>query len=962
VSAFRRRWRQVAAGLGLALLLQTPVEAVEPVAITADTVAIDLTNAVEFQRGTGDLIQVSTAPGADGIVRRIEVRAREPGSNPTWLVFALSNETGEQIDRLLVAPHYRFVGSGLFRPDLGNTRIVSITPSQGFRPEREESTDSDAFLITLDPGTTITFVAELREPRVPQLTLWDPDTYKDRINSFTLFQGIVIGIAGLSALFLTVLFLVKGGAMFPAAAGFAIAALLYITIDFGFLQRIIPVTPAFDRINRAVAEASLAGTLLVFLFAYLNLSRWHLRFLWIALVWMAGLATLVVAAFFDPSLAAGVARLSAALTAGLGFLLILYLAAMRGYDRAVMLVPTWVLLILWLVAGALGVTGALSNDLMPSAISAGLVLIALLIGFTVAQHAFAGGQTQTGAVSDVERRALALVGAGDVIWDWDVTRDRIYTSPEAEQALGLKRGTLICPPIRWLEVLHPNDRDRFRVVLEGVTRARRGRINEAVRLRAADGHYRWYQLRARPVVGSDGEVIRCIGTLADVTETKTAEERLLHDAINDNLTGLPNRELFLDRLSGALIRARQDDTVRPAVFVIDIDKFKQVNDSVGLSVGDSILMTLARRLARLLKPQDTIGRVSGDRFAILLLSEHEPERIAAFADQLRRTLRQPITFGERDIFLTASIGLVVFDGKYRDAVDMMQDSELALATAKRMGADRIEAFKPSMRSIGTDRLALEADLKRAMEREEIKVVYQPIIRLEDSSIAGFEAQLRWEHPRRGRIKAEDFRTLAEDIDLINDLTLFQLDRAAQQLSIWQRSFPVDVPLSVSVDIASTAVLRQDLIADVRGVLMRHALKPGTLHLEVSEAIVAGNPEYATKLLEKVADTGCSLVLDNFGQGQSSLTSLGRLPLDGIKIGRALLKAKGGRSPVLRSLVMLGRDLSLAVTAEGTDSVADVSDIQTLGFTHGQGSVFGEPMTADEATQQLSGAARLAAAQ
>ena len=964
VALSRPRWLVallvLAAGLCLAVW---PARAIEPVSITADGVALDLTNVVEFQRGNGDQIQVSTAPGADGIVRRIEVRAREAGSNPSWMVFALSNETGDQIDRLLVAPHYRLVGSGVARPDLGSARIVSNTPSQGFRPEREEAADADIFLVTLDPGSTVTFVAELREPRLPQLTLWEPDAYKDRINAFTLFHGIVIGIAGLAALFLTVLFMVKGGAMFPAAAGFAIAALLYVGIDFGFVQRVLPVSADFDRINRAVAEASLATTLLIFLFAYLNLSRWHLRFLWIALVWVAGLASLVVLAFVDPSLAATIARLSIAATAGLGFLLIVYLATVRGYDRAVMLVPTWVLLILWLAAGALTATGALANDLAASAIAGGLVLVALLVGFTVAQHAFSGAQAQPGTVSDVERRALALVGAGDVIWDWDVQRDRIFTSPEAEQSLGLKRGSLVCAPIRWLEHLHPGDRDRFRVVLESVTKARRGRLNEQLRLRAADGHYRWYALRARPVVGSDGEVTRCVGTLSDVTESRTTEERLLHDAVHDNLTGLPNRELMLDRLSVALVRARSDEAVRPSVFLLDIDKFKQVNDSVGLSVGDSILMTLARRLGRLLKPQDTIARVTGDRFAVLLLSEREPERIAGFADQLRRTLRQPITFGERDIFLTASIGLVVYDGKYRVGEDMVHDADLALATAKRLGADRIEAFKPSMRTIGTDRLALETDLKRAVERDEIKVMFQQIIRLEDQSLSGFEAMIRWEHPRRGRIRPEEFLGLAEDTGLVNDIVLLALDRAAAQLAAWQRGFPIEVPLCMSLDIASPLVLRQDLVADVRGVLMRHDLAPRSFQLDVSEAIVAGNPEYATKLLAKVSELGCAIVLDGFAQGQSSLTALGRLPLDGVKIGRALLKPgpDGRRSPVLRSLVMLGRDLSLDVIAEGTDLIADVADVQSLGFTHAQGAVFGEPMTAEEATAHLSGAARLAAA-
>ena len=209
--------------------------------------------------------------------------------------------------------------------------------------------------------------------------------------------------------------------------------------------------------------------------------------------------------------------------------------------------------------------GFVTNDIVGPALLGGLVLIVMLIGFTVMQHAFAGGMT-SGIVSDVERRALALTGAGDMIWDWDVSADKVFTSPETETALGLKHGALDGPAAKWLDVLHQLDRDRFRATLDSVLEQRRGRVSQDFRMRTADGHYLWFALRARPVVGSDGEVVRLVGTLTDVTEIKTAEERLLHDAVHDNLTGLPNRELFLDRLD-AVLGLRQDrrgDAARPS--------------------------------------------------------------------------------------------------------------------------------------------------------------------------------------------------------------------------------------------------------------------------------------------------------------------------------------------------------------------------------------------------------------
>ena len=291
--------------------------AVEAINVRIDASAIDLTDAVERPKSDGDRIQVSTAPAADGIIRRIEVRSREAGNH--WAVFALANNSDEQIDRLIVAPHYRMVGSGLFWPDLGLSRIVNVTPSSGDRPDKQASPTADIYRITLDPGTVITYVMELRSDKLPQLYLWEPDAYKDKINSFTLYYGIVIGIAGLLALFLTILFVVKGSVMFPAAAALGWAVLAYIGTDFGFWGKVFDLSADTERVWRASGEAILAATLVVFLFAYLNLNRWSVRYAHITLGWLAFLGCLVALALFDPSIASGIARLSLFLVAVLGF-------------------------------------------------------------------------------------------------------------------------------------------------------------------------------------------------------------------------------------------------------------------------------------------------------------------------------------------------------------------------------------------------------------------------------------------------------------------------------------------------------------------------------------------------------------------------------------------------------------------------------------------------------------------
>ncbi len=398
-----RRFLLLAVGLvGLALCV--PARAVEAVRVSPDTTAVDLTGVVERYSGQGDRIQISTAPGPDGIVRRIEVGAKLAGTKPNWIVFALTNDTDEQIERLLVAPHFRLVGSGVVWPDLGATRISAITASQGFPPEAQATPGADVFRVTLDPGSTVTYVAELQTPNLPQLYLWSPDAYKDQLTSLSLYKGIVIGIAGLLALFLTIVFVVRGAMIFPAAAALAWAVLGYVCIDFGFWQRLFAAGGEADRLSRSLAEAVLAATLFVFLFAYLHLNRWHVRYRHIGAAWLVFLAALVGFALFDAPVAAGVARIMLATVAVVGFILVIYLAT-HGYDRAVMLIPTWFLLLVWVGAAGLAVTGTLSNDIVSPALMGGLVLIVMLIGFTIMQNAFAGSALAGGLSNDAERRA-----------------------------------------------------------------------------------------------------------------------------------------------------------------------------------------------------------------------------------------------------------------------------------------------------------------------------------------------------------------------------------------------------------------------------------------------------------------------------------------------------------------------------------------------------------------------------
>lgn len=925
-----------------------PSYAAEMISIARDDNALDLTKALDIYTNRGQTFQVSTAPDAQGIVNTIEVEATNAETAGNWAVFILSNTTSEQIDRLIVAPHYRLVGSGLIWPDLGGTRIANITPSEGFSLERVESRDSDVFAITLNPGSVITFVVEMSSPTLPQLYMWEEEAFKDITNSYTLYHGIVLGIAGLLALFLTVIFVVRGTSTFPAAAILAWSALAYVCIDFGFIDQFFQLGAGDRRFWRSVSEAALAASLALFLFTYLNLNRWSQHVRYTSILWIICTLALSALVLRDPTMAAGVARVSIAVTAVMGLVLILY-TGLKGFDRAVMLVPSWLLLLAFIYAAWLAISGGIDNDIVQPALVGALVLIVLMIGFTVMQNAFSGGAFQQNLFSDTELQALAVKGSDAIVWNWDVSRERVTTVPDISLQLGNDRGQLQGSPKQWLKYLHADDRERFRSTLDAVVEQQRGRLSLDMRLRTATNHYSWFRLRARPIVGGDGDVIRCVGTLVNVDDQKRAEERLMHDAVHDNLTGLPNRELFLDRVRTTVAVAGVDNATLPTVFIVDLDRFKELNESIGISASDTLLISISRRLRRLLKPHDTIARIGGDQFGIILLSETEPAKIANFAELIKKTIRSPVDFAEQQLIITASIGLATMTPARSDADDLFGDAEIALYQAKRFGGDRVEPFRPAFRTGDTNRLQIEVDLRRAIEREEISLHYQPIANTMTGQVAGFEALMRWHHPRRGEISPGEFIEIAERNGMIVDLGNYALGVALRQLMEWDVSVP-DTPIFISVNVSAQQLKGTDLANEVAQLTSRYAQRTHKLRLEITETCVMSNPEHAVHTLNRIRELGVGLAVDDFGTGYSSLSYLSRFPFDTLKIDKSFLAMDvQTRTALLRSMIDMAHALDMDVVTEGVENNAIIEELRNLGCDYIQGYATGHAMSADDAT-------------
>lgn len=932
--------------------------ALEVVTIPEKVGAVDLTEAVELRDGQEGRVQLSTAPDVNGIIRRIEVQATDTSTNPNWALIAIHNPLDVQVERLLVAPFFQMPGSGVFRTDLGGKRINVITASQGFRPTRVADQEADVFSITVDPGATVTYVVELEGENLPELVLWEPSSYRDYINAFTLFRGTVLGVSGLLAVFLSIMFVVKGRGVFPAAAALAWAVMFYLLVDFGILAKLINIQPTQLQTYRAAAEAALATTLFGFLFIYLNLHRWHIRFIHLALALMLVMLALIILAFFQPVLAVGTARAVLALLGIFGIVVVGFLAV-RSYDRAVLIVPTWIIFVAWLVFAYMVVSGDITNDIAQSAVAGGLVLIVMLLGFTAIQHAFTEGQVSIGALSEVERRALALTGSGDFVFDWNIERDRVVVSDGLAARLGEDISALRGDIKLWLERLHPEDRDRFRTALDTLVELRRGKVSADFRIISHDGSYRNFRLRVKPVLGGGDEVSRCVGTLQDVTDERVARDRLLHDAVHDSLTGLPNIELYLDRLERALTRSREKRATKPAVFLIDLDGFMNLDERIGHVAADSVLLAISRRLSRLMRPLDTLARINGDQFAVILVSEESAASIAGFAEQLRKAIKEPIKFGDNELSISASMGITIYDNKPTTPQQVLRNAELAMLHAKRDGGDRIEAYRTTTTDAGVLRNPLDVDLKSAIDNRELQILFQPIFDLTNGRLAGAEALMRWHHPQRGAISPSEFIPLAERTGLIEKLGRVVIEQTSAQLKNWLSSGEMARDFFLSINMSAQQLSSDTMLNDMRALVSTNPEIAKRFLLEVTESQVMTSPEQSAFILDSLKSLGFRLALDDFGVGHSSLSYLHRFPFDFIKIPSTFVQL-GERHgiaqtqmPIMKAVMSLAHDLDLQVIAEGAESDDEVARIQSLGCRYAQGFAFSKAVSGAEFIQLLT---------
>ena len=551
-----------------------------------------------------------------------------------------------------------------------------------------------------------------------------------------------------------------------------------------------------------------------------------------------------------------------------------------------------------------------------------------------------------------ERYALAARGSNDGLWDWHLLTNQVYYSARWKAMLGYGEAEVGTSLDEWLKRVHAEDVARLKAQIDAHVDGAAPQLEVEHRVLHKDGGYRWMLCRGVAVRDAAGKAYRMAGSLSDITERKVAEDQILHDAFHDSLTGLPNRALFRDLLGRSLGRAQRRIDYRFAVLFIDLDRFKVVNDSLGHSVGDELLRAITRRIERCVRPGDTVARLGGDEFTILVDDIGNASDATRVADRIQRELTQPFNLSGHEVFTSASIGIALSASGYDAADDLLRDADIAMYRAKALGKARYEVFDTAMHARAKALLELETDLRRAIERGELRLYYQPVVSTETGRIAGFEGLVRWQHPQRGLIGPAAFVPIAEETGLIIPIGRWVLGEACRQMRQWQERFPVLGDLTISVNLSGKQFAQARLVEDVSQALRDSGLAPGRLRLEITESVVMENAPSAMAMIDQLRALDVKIDIDDFGTGYSSLSYLQRFSLDNLKIDRSfvsnIVSDRGENAEIVRTIVTLAQHLGMGAVAEGVETPDQLRLLRELGCQRVQGFLFAEPVTDVEA--------------
>lgn len=866
---------------------------------------------------------------------------------PTWLMRTLVNSTSTPYEGLLVVREPRARSASFFAAPAGG-RYVMLPPSErAHRLWRSR--------IALEPGQTVTVLVGVDLPvGRASLELWAPDAFTDAASRANWALGLLFGVIAAITLYFAAGTLVlrnrSAGAFSPFSVSMAL--LTYVTLGYAAAHwgELIP------ELSRNVLACLIAVVVAASSFGrrFLGLAKNHPTRARLHRGLELVLGLLFVLSLFDVSVPeVGILLAFAAISGSV--LSESWVQARGGQAHVSLLAMGWVPLsgAVWSVVGpsvGLPIPGPPEPVFVVCAVAT-----VLWFALAVSERAANRRDSWEAALTQSEQRyAYASRGTHDGIFDWDLTEGTVYLSPRFFDTMRLPDGALSNNPQELLNLVHQEDRA---MVYRGLRAAFKEHSQDTLQTEFrglfGDHSVRWVSLRGL-LVRETGRVVRLVGSVTDIHARKLNELKLERRAFSDEVTGLPNRARVEQYLQTLLDIRREDEAFEFGILFIDLDRFKNVNDSLGHMVGDRLLATLGRRLALVARDEDLVGRLGGDEFVLVLAGAVSLDDVERVGRRVLEAFEDPVNLEGIEVRSSASIGITHSGVGYSDVTSVLADADMAMYEAKRAGKSRCVTYNARMRDRAVVRLSMEADLRRSVEDGDFQIYYQPIVRAQGRGLAGFEALMRWKHPRRGFVSPVEFIPLAEETGLIRRLGRFALQEATRQIAEWQDCLREAEQWYVTVNV-SPAQFGHELLDEVSAALDAAKLEPSRLRLEITEGLFIGDSGAVQAEMEKIAAYGVTFSLDDFGTGYSSLSYLHRLPFATLKIDRAFVQSlleDRQSEAIVKSVLALAQGLGVDTVAEGVETEAVAQRLAELGSSYFQGFYFGRPLSAGDLERDL----------
>ena len=941
----------------IAVFLAQPVAAETTVAFPADAVFLDLVphgTQVAAQRRNVAL----EVPGeTEGTRMVLELRGAGPGPDFNWTIYSVQNPSDQPRSLVLNVPMQRLAASGFLLLKPFGSQVVAVNwakPPQAL--QQLPTATGDAYGFVMAPNSTLTFAVE-GAPALRGIGMFDAHDFAIQQSSVSFFNGASLAVAAIISMFLLALYGIRSESVFVSAGWFGLACLQFMCLESGYLDglasrpTLVALTPQH---LRAASEIWLASG---FALAALTLSAPNRRKrvgLLLGLLLLGSAMALLVLSAYNPLLATVLARVVILLSSVLGFCLALYARQNNAgaMDNGMLL---WSAILLWLFLAVFSDLSQSASPTLQSTLLVSLATVLAILALALARFAFAQGYLSNYYLTDATRRSLALAGAQHFLWDWMPAESLLEVGGDLAKSLGYDPARFEAGKAArmFASIMHPSDEHSYFANTGNGNTQNDAIIEQELRLKDAEGNYHWFVLKARALPGVGPAPERLIGTLTDITRSKQHEDRLMNEAVKDPVTGLPSRAIFMDRLE----REIEKPLGLPLrVILIAIERFKVLNDGLGHDLGDQLLLVAGQRIADALKSDETLTRISGSMFAVMFIEEMAGRNAVEFAETLLDVLGRPMPVASQDVYLRPSIGISGSSANGHTATELQRQAASALHHAQQQGSRSVKEYDDTMTDERAEDVALEADLRRAIDRHEIEVHYQPIIHLASGSVAGFEALARWNHPEFGALAPAEFIGLAEEAGLITEIGDLILSEAGRQMGIWQRTLTRDRPVYVAVNVSQEQLSDTKFFDKLASVIDREGLAPQSLKVELTESVVMRYPERAKQLITKLRTMGVGVACDDFGTGFSNLASLRDLHFDTLKIDKSFIVAgalDGRGGLILSTVIELAHSLGMTVVAEGIEEEQQADMLFMLGCDLGQGYLLGEAKPAREQTSLLS---------